>query len=739
MSTTASSAARPIPLRMRPDLQVREQRHAGQTWWVVKEPIGLTYARLRNEEYAVLRMLDGRSSLEEIKGRFEREFAPRRIATTELQAYLGTLHRGGLVTALGTGQGEELLRRADERRRRRRLARWTNVLSIRFRGVDPERFLTALSPLAGWIFSPAAALLSLLLCLSAVTLIAVEFDTFRSRLPAFHEFFQIQHAGWLLLALAGTKVLHELGHGLACKRFGGECHEMGLMLLVFTPCLYCNVTDAWMLPSKWQRAAIAAAGMYVELTLAAVATLLWWWSEPGTLNYFCLAVMFICSVSTLLLNGNPLMRYDGYFILSHLTETPNLAQQARGVLLAELSRRCLGLPLWQDRLLPSRRRGLLALYAAASTVYRCVVLFSILWFLERAFERYDLQVLGRLLVIAAAATIVGVPLWGLWRFFRVPGRLSQVKRGRLTIAAAIAGLLAAAAFVPLPCRVYAPLTIQPRDARRVYVTVPGILVETRVRPGDEVADGDVLAVLRNDDLEVELAELRGRHEEQRLHVQALERQRAGNPAVAAQIPAAAAALQDIQARLASRQEDHDRLTLRAPAAGTVLPPPRVPARREERGVLPGWHGTPLDEENRGAYLAGETQFCAIGDPARMEAVLVVDQRDVEWVREGQSVELRLEPLPDRILNGVVADVAEVDLTDAPAALASHRGGGLETRTDAGGGERPANTSYQARVPLDAADGALLPGYRGQAKIQVAPRSVAARLWRYLGGTFRFRW
>src|SRR5688500_6045128 len=131
MSTaTASSASRPLPLRMRSDLQVREQRHQGRTWWVVKEPIGLGYARLRGGEYAVLRMLDGRTSLDEIKKRFERQFAPRRIEMTELQAYVGTLHRGGLVLAEGAGQGEELLRRAEERRRRKRLARWTNVLAI---------------------------------------------------------------------------------------------------------------------------------------------------------------------------------------------------------------------------------------------------------------------------------------------------------------------------------------------------------------------------------------------------------------------------------------------------------------------------------------------------------------------------------------------------------------------------------------------------------------------------------
>ena len=108
--------------------------------------------------------------------------------------------------------------------------------------------------------------------LAALLLVAAEFDTFRSRLPTFQAFFAAQNWLWLAVTLCVTKVLHEFGHGLACKRFGGECHEMGVMLLVFTPCLYCNVSDAWMIPSKWRRAAIGAAGMYVELILASSGT-----------------------------------------------------------------------------------------------------------------------------------------------------------------------------------------------------------------------------------------------------------------------------------------------------------------------------------------------------------------------------------------------------------------------------------------------------------------------------------
>ena len=148
-----------------------------------------------------------------------------------------------------------------------------------------------------------------------MTLVLVQFGEFQRKLPEFHQFFGPSNWFYLAIAMGFTKVLHEFGHGLSCKHFGGECHELGVMLLVLTPCLYCNVSDSWMLPNKWHRAFIGAAGMYVEICIASIATFLWWFSAPGLLNNICLSTMFVCSVSTVVFNGNPLLRYDGYYIL----------------------------------------------------------------------------------------------------------------------------------------------------------------------------------------------------------------------------------------------------------------------------------------------------------------------------------------------------------------------------------------------------------------------------------------
>jgi putative peptide zinc metalloprotease protein len=351
-----SSSARKMPIRKRPDLTAQKQYYLGKMCWVVKDPVGLHYFRFQEEEYAILEMLDGQTSLDEIKERFEEEFPPQKITLEELHQFLGMLHRSGLILSGVPGQGQELLKRRWQRRKQQALAVLSNILCIRMRGIDPERFLDWLYGKTSWFFSRTAFACCILLMLAALSLIIVEFNVFRSKLPEFHQFFNLHNALWLTVTLAVSKILHEFGHGLTCKHFGGECHEMGLMILVLTPCLYCNVSDSWMLPNKWHRAAIGAAGMYVEGILAAICTFVWWYTSPGLINNLCLNIMFISSVSTVIFNGNPLLRYDGYYILADVMEIPNLRQKATQILSRKMSDWFLGIEQPDDPFLPQRNQ-----------------------------------------------------------------------------------------------------------------------------------------------------------------------------------------------------------------------------------------------------------------------------------------------------------------------------------------------------------------------------------------------
>src|SRR5436190_9241802 len=175
MTPLTTSASRHLLLRMRQDLVARRQRWQGREYWTVKDPLTLRYYRFENEEFAILKMLDGQTSSEEIRERFEMQFAPQRLAAAQLQHLLAMLHRSHLLVADAPGQGEQLQQRDSQRRRREWLAQVGNLLAIRFRGVDPDRWLTWLARRCGWLFSAPAATAAALLMLSARLLIAAEF------------------------------------------------------------------------------------------------------------------------------------------------------------------------------------------------------------------------------------------------------------------------------------------------------------------------------------------------------------------------------------------------------------------------------------------------------------------------------------------------------------------------------------------------------------------------------------
>src|SRR5208337_844269 len=199
-------------------------------------------------------------------------------------------------------------------------------------------------PCLSWIFTAWFFTLSIAGMLAAFFFVAIHFETFHAKLPTYHEFFTWQTIGYLWLALGLVKVIHEFGHGLSCRHFGGEVHEMGAMLLCLTPCLYCNVSDAWTLPSKWRRMIIGFAGIYVELVIASLATVVWWNSASQPfLHNLSLGLMVVCSVNTVLFNGNPLLRFDGYYILADWLEIPNLRERANRFLGQITGEFCLGI------------------------------------------------------------------------------------------------------------------------------------------------------------------------------------------------------------------------------------------------------------------------------------------------------------------------------------------------------------------------------------------------------------
>ena len=735
-----SSTSRPLTLRMRPDLSARRHRYHGRTFWVVKEPVGLNYFRFHEEEYAILGMLDGRSSLEEIKEQFEQEFAPQKITYHDLLQFVGMLHRSGLVISESTGQGPQLRKRRDEKKWRELVGKLSNVFALRFRGVDPERFLNWLYRYSGWFFRWYTVVCVLLLGLAALTLVGVQFDEFSRRLPNFHSFFGPQNWFYLAITMGVVKVLHEFGHGLSCKHFGGECHELGGMLLVFTPALYCNVSDSWMLPNKWHRAAIGAAGMYVELFLASVATFLWWFSTPGLVNHVCLSVMFICSVSTLVFNGNPLLRFDGYYILMDLLEIPNLRQKATEITKRFFVWLCLGIEQPENPFLPHKHQWAFGVFTVAAVIYRWVVVFSIMFFLNQVFEPYGLKIIGQLIAVTGLFGLVVQPMWKMGKFFYTPGALNKMKKERLIASVAVAAAAVAfILFVPLPFSVKCTFEIQPREFQQVFTPVAGQIVNVSAKPGQIVTAGQPIMQLKNPDLELEVLVSEGKWREADQMVRSLVAQRFVDPGAVMQEEVAREMRDAARKLYEQKKQELDRLTITAPSAGTIIPPPSRPEKAAAApGRLRSWHGTPFDQKNLGAMLTPSDPICIVGDPADVQAVLVIDQAYIDLVQEGQAVRVLLEADTRRAYDSQIESIAAVQMQAASRGSSTQAGGRLETKTDTStGAVAPLSTSYQAAAPLGDAAGRLQVGMQGQARIYTGWQPLGRRLYRFLAKTFHF--
>lgn len=738
-NTMTSSSSRPLRLHCRPDLTWQRQSYQGRDYWVVKDPISLKYYRFEDEEFSLLQMLDGHSSPDQIKRRFDYRYAPQKITMQELYQFVGMLYRSSLLVSDAPNQGIELQRRGEKNRKAELRQSLTNILAIRYKGFDPDKMLGAMNKWLGWIFTWPTFLFVLLLGISALALMITQFETFQNKLPSFNDFFAAKNWIYLAIVMALTKVFHEFGHGLACKKFGGECHEMGVMLLVLTPCLYVNVSDSWLLKSKWKRAFIAAAGMYVELILAAIAVFVWWFSTPGIVNQLALNIIFVSSVSTILFNANPLLRYDGYYILADLLEIPNLRQKATTILQRTFGELALGIEAREDPFLPAKRRWLFALYSVAAACYRWLITFSIFWFVYRVLEPYGFKVVGQMIALSALYGLIGIPLVKLYKFFSVPGRFGIVKPIRATVSAIVlAVILGAIMLIPIPHYVYCSFYVQGKEAHNIYVDVPGILEDVYLEPNQLVQEDDPIIRLKSQTLTVQLASLQTNLNAAKIRLASIENlvTREGNQAQNRESAIVAVnAARDIFNR---RQLDKDRLIVRAPASGYFLAPPIVEPSDKDSSTLDRWSGTPLEERNIGATLLQSTFVGQIvEDMKQLEAVLAIDQADIEFVNSGQPVKLLINQMPATIFESETEQISPSEMKSTPKSLSSKYGGDIVTSLDEKGQNAPTSTKYLVNVPLANPEEIIMPGSSGRAKIRTGSQTVGQRIWRLASRTFQF--
>ena len=362
---------------------------------------------------------------------------------------------------------------------------------------------------------------------------------------------------WVLYPI--VKALHELGHGLAVKAWGGEVHETGITLLVFMPVPYVDASAAWAFRDKRRRALVGAAGILVELFLAALGILVWLAVEPGLVREAALNVALIGGISTILFNGNPLLRFDGYYVLEDLIEVPNLASRSARYYLYLMQRYLLGLVEAQSPVTAHGERRWFAFYGFASPVYRLFVMIGIALYLVGEF-----LVVGVVLASWAIFMQLVRPLYRAVSFLATSPRLTARRMRGFAVVGGFVAVVGAMPLIPAPLVTQAEGVVWLNEHSQVVGEADGFVTQVLVRTGETVRAGDLLLRLEDGELNARHEVLKARLRELRVQ-QVAERQQSRVRAamVAADIVA-------VSAELAQSQERLDALEVRSPAEGEFV-------------------------------------------------------------------------------------------------------------------------------------------------------------------------
>ena len=487
--------------------------------------------------------------------------------------------------------------------------------------------------------------------------------------------------------------------------------------------MYCDVSDAWMLPRKSQRIAVSLAGIYVELFISSLGLWLWWFSAPGLFHQISLQVFLAGSVSTLLLNANPLLRFDGYFVLADLLEIPNLYQRSREAVRRIGARYLLGLQTSEDHASTRHEpRLIIAAYGLASMSYQLPMLIGLCFFLYSLLQPFGLSSLFWIYFFGMA--VVGVWRFAVWRLQVGQQQKSPVRswvHSAFTLGFSLA-LMAGIWFCPLRSSVTASVIIEPRSAQPVYVETSGTVRNVFVGEGDVVSAGAILIEMENLDLDRQLVALEGMqalHETDFRLAQAI-----SDPDLMSQVKTASHSSAE---QIEFARSEKDRLQLRAPLAGTI-----VSAKQTIFGTTVAQKETPLesagilDSRLVGMFLQRRTCLCEIAPSDRWEAGLWVDQKSRQYLSAGQKISVRLDAYSGKIVTGKVTSIGSANEATIPASLSTKSQGPFMTKS-ASTGEEPTEPVYRATIVLDKMSFPVQSGMQGKGRFDRPTLTVGAWL------------
>lgn len=679
-----------LKLGILPTVRVHKQRYRDQVWYVLQDSCSEKYFRVHQAAYEFLAQLDPRKTVETVWLDFCHSHPEEAPTQGEVMALLSQLHQNNLLFFRSPGEYQGIFERHRKVKRREKLTHLLAFLYFRIPVWNPDRLLKAN---IGWLrhfFSiPAFTVWVIAVFLGARAVLG--------NVPLFLDQTQGVLAAdnliWLFLAMFLLKFFHEMGHAVVCRKYGGSVHTIGIMFIALMPLPYTDASASWSLRNKWQRSMVAAAGMYVELFFAALAAVVWTQTAPGVINSLAFNIMLIGSISSLLFNGNPLLKFDSYYILSDALDLPNLYQKASQQWFYLANVYLLGTVNAVSPAENRYERNWFLLYGAASFTYRLFVMVVIMIYMA------DISImLGVLMIFAMAYIWVLGPGYKLLRYLQQSPELHKNRmRAMSAVSFSIAGLLVALSVIPVPHGMRAPGVIESVQKTPLFADAGGRLMRLHVHSGDQVIAGEPILEFTNPELELEY-ELIGQQliEVRWLIRRATDQAQADLAALAEREKSLLARLDDLGMRL-------ERLQVLAPHSGVW-----VSALAKDR----------LDTE----FARGESLGDVLGRD-RMRFVGVVSQENASGLfsESFSSVRIRIRGHSGSGMHAEEVQFIPYQRHELPsAALAISHGGQIHAAQDSQGRTIASEPFFEIRalLPNEAAqdlhDGAL-----GYIKVQLS--------------------
>ncbi|HXN72834.1 MAG TPA: efflux RND transporter periplasmic adaptor subunit [Candidatus Acidoferrales bacterium] len=698
-SVLAKGLKRP---KLRTDLRISEQTVAGEISYVVKNRETNSYNRYGATEYQLLSLCDGTHTAAEIAVAMSEKDPDLKTSEADVLDFLESVEPTMWERSIGEKNLAVLERIRDERKGR---IDQSSVLYISFKAWDPDKTLTKLDRYLGWMFTKGFVIFSLFVFLVAVYLLAGDWTRVQQDTSALYNFAdKSAYDIWIFwILLLGLGAVHEFGHGLTCKHFGGEVHQMGFLLIYFTPAFFTDTTDILLFTTAKTRQWVIFAGIWVELVICGLAALVWHFTAPGSLtNDFFYKMMLLSGIQGALLNLNPLIKADGYYALSQFLNIDNLREESFGYLRAWMQKYILR----HDIDLPpssKRQRHVFFLFGISAIIYSTSLLILMLLFVKNILvsqmgdEWGYLATLGVIYFFARTSLRKALPAARAW----IRDKREKYMAWKMTRAQQVGALGLVLLFLlpPFASKVTNDLVLEPGRDARVRATVDGRIQKVFVREGDEVKAGQMLAVLENPDINADVQLLT-----QQL---ALASSNLRNNQDRSDFSQAAQMTRDrgrLQQELSVSEQKLRELEIRTPIDGVVA--------------------TANVDQEAGQYLAAGDELARVVDRSTMKARILVQDRELPDVQPGAAAKIKVLPFPFRTFSGHVDKILPAAALDHPVAQTEK----LERL-----GQELANfVAVEMEIPNP--DGSLREGMTGKAQISGPRHSLA-----WQAGQATWRW